>query len=200
VTDLANPFDPDDDGDISDSDEYSPVVDLFWNHAPVEHHDIAAIHERVVRSGIPERLAEWRQKDRGDRHAGGVNEGAKYLQPLTYRSAEWQMWYTHGRQLIEAANRHLKHGAHNILDDPGRRRVRGQTAQHLFVAILVLAANLRRIHTFQQQGRRPRQRTVEPPAHACRKATNKPPRSRTTRLGDFAPASGAPPGDDELVS
>jgi hypothetical protein len=45
----------------------------------------------------------------------------------------------------------LKDGAREVLADPERRRVRGVAAQNVFVALLLAAANLRKIATFVKE-------------------------------------------------
>ncbi len=77
--------------------------------------------------------------------------GAKFAQPLLYGSNEHREMYSTLRNSIEGMNGFLKDGAHEALDDPERRRIRGVAAQSVFVAFLVCAANLRKIDTFLQE-------------------------------------------------
>ena len=44
----------------------------------------------------------------------------------------------------------MKDTAHEALAEPGRRRVRGIAAQSVFVALLLMAANFRKITAFRQ--------------------------------------------------
>ena len=44
----------------------------------------------------------------------------------------------------------MKDTAHEALAAPGRRRVRGIAAQSIFVALLLMAANFRKIAAFRQ--------------------------------------------------
>jgi hypothetical protein len=77
-------------------------------------------------------------------------------------------------------NGFVKDGAHEALDDPERRRIRGVAAQSLLVAFKLFAANVRKI----------RQLLMEVAATAKKIRTL--PRRRTTRpLADFAPAGTA---------
>ena len=48
-------------------------------------------------------------------------------------------------------NGYLKDGAREALGDPQRRRIRGVAAQGVFVALLLCAANLRKIDRFLTQ-------------------------------------------------
>ena len=51
---------------------------------------------------------------------------------------------------IEGTNGYLKDTAHEALACPGRRRVRGIAAQSVFVALLLMAANFRKIASYRQ--------------------------------------------------
>jgi hypothetical protein len=46
-------------------------------------------------------------------------------------------------------NGYIKDPAHEALDDPGRRRIHGRAALSVLVALLVVAANVRKIRAFQ---------------------------------------------------
>ena len=74
--------------------------------------------------------------------------GAKYAQELLYRSDQWNSVYHTLRNCIEGFNGYVKDGNHEALDHPQRRRIRGVAAQSVFVALLLVAANLRKIRTF----------------------------------------------------
>lgn len=58
--------------------------------------------------------------------------------------------YASYRNTIEGTNGYLKDPAHGALGAPARRRVRGIAAQSVFVAMLVMAANMRKIAAFRQ--------------------------------------------------
>lgn len=49
------------------------------------------------------------------------------------------------RSSVEDMNGFVKDGAREAIDDPERRRIRGRAAQSVFVALLICAANLRKI-------------------------------------------------------
>src|SRR5664280_2758331 len=100
--------------------------------------------------------------------------GAKFAQPLLYGSDEWQAAYATLRSTNEGMNGFLKDGAREALGDPQRRRIRGVAAQSVFVALLLCAANLRKIDRFLIQAaaeaagtvrRRPR---LRPGRGSCR--------------------------------
>jgi hypothetical protein len=71
--------------------------------------------------------------------------GARFRQDLAFGSMEWAQTYAAYRNTIEGLNGYMKDSAHENLAAPGRRRVRGIAAQSVFVAILVMAANIRKI-------------------------------------------------------
>jgi hypothetical protein len=71
--------------------------------------------------------------------------GARFRQDLAFGSAEWAETYAAYRNTIEGLNGYVKDAAHENLAAPGRRRVRGIAAQSVFVAFLVMAANIRKI-------------------------------------------------------
>jgi hypothetical protein len=71
--------------------------------------------------------------------------GARFRQDLAFGSVEWAETYAAYRNTIEGLNGFMKDSAHENLAAPGRRRVRGIAAQSVFVAILVMAANIRKI-------------------------------------------------------
>ncbi len=71
--------------------------------------------------------------------------GARFRQDLAFGSPEWQTTYAAYRNTIEGLNGYMKDGAHEALAVPSRRRVRGIAAQSLFVTLLAMAANIRKI-------------------------------------------------------
>jgi hypothetical protein len=77
--------------------------------------------------------------------------GAKFHQDLLYGSPEWQATYSGLRNTNEGFNGYVKDSAHEALDDSGRRRVHGVAAQSILTALLLLAANIRKIATFRGQ-------------------------------------------------
>ena len=72
-------------------------------------------------------------------------------------------------------NGFLKDGAREALGDPLRRRIRGVAAQSVFVALLLWAANLRKIDRF----------LVQAAAEAAGTACPRPRWRRTRSLGEW---------------
>jgi hypothetical protein len=101
--------------------------------------------------------------------------GARYRQDLSYGSPAWHQHYATLRNTIEGLNGYAKDTAHQALAAPGRRRVRGIAACSLFTALLLLAANIRKIRTW-------RAITASDQAGITRRA-----RRRRTSLRDYLP-------------
>jgi hypothetical protein len=75
--------------------------------------------------------------------------GARYRQDLPYGSPAWQARYATLRNTIEGLNGYAKDPARQALGQPARRRVRGIAACSLFTALLLMAANIRKIRTWR---------------------------------------------------
>ncbi len=75
--------------------------------------------------------------------------GARYRQDLPYGSPAWHARYATLRNTIEGLNGYAKDPAHQALAQPARRRVRGIAAQSIFTALLLLAANIRKIRAWR---------------------------------------------------
>jgi hypothetical protein len=101
--------------------------------------------------------------------------GARYRQDLPYASPAWHAAYATLRNTIEGLNGYLKDPAHQALAQPGRRRVRGIAAQSLFTALLLMAANIRKIRAW-------RALTAEDNTRITRRA-----RRRRASLRDYLP-------------
>jgi hypothetical protein len=71
--------------------------------------------------------------------------GARFRQDLAFGSKEWHETYATYRNTIEGLNGFVKDSAHEALANPDRRRVRGIAAQSIFVGLLAMAANIRKI-------------------------------------------------------
>jgi len=76
---------------------------------------------------------------------------ARHAQSFAYGSEEWARHYATLRNTIEGWNGFVKDPAHEALAQPARRRVRGIAAQSIFVTLLIVAANLRKIETHHRQ-------------------------------------------------
>ena len=99
--------------------------------------------------------------------------GARHRQDLPFASPAWQDSYATMRNTIEGLNGFIKDPAREALAQPARRRIRGITACALFTALLLMAANLRKIRAW-------RTRATQHPAPA-------PTRRRRTSLHDHHP-------------
>jgi hypothetical protein len=75
--------------------------------------------------------------------------GARYRQDLPYGSPAWHRTYATLRNTIEGLNGLIKDPAHEALAQPARRRVRGIAAQSVFTALLLMAANIRKIRAWR---------------------------------------------------
>jgi hypothetical protein len=75
--------------------------------------------------------------------------GARYRQDLPYGSPAWHARYATLRNTIEGLNGYAKDPARHALGQPGRRRVRGIAAQSVFTALLLMAANIRKIRAWR---------------------------------------------------
>jgi hypothetical protein len=71
--------------------------------------------------------------------------GARFRQDLAFGTDQWARTYAAYRNTIEGLNGFMKDTAHESLQAPARRRVRGIAAQSLFVGLLAVAANVRNI-------------------------------------------------------
>jgi len=76
---------------------------------------------------------------------------ARHAQSFPFGSEEWARHYATLRNTIEGWNGFVKDPAHEALAQPARRRVRGIAAQGVFVTLLLVAANLRKIDTHHRQ-------------------------------------------------
>jgi hypothetical protein len=101
--------------------------------------------------------------------------GARYRQDLPYGSPAWHKCYATLRNTIEGLNGYAKDPAHQALAQPARRRVRGIAAQSVFTALLLMAANIRKIRAW-------RALTTRDQARITRRA-----RRRRTSLRDYLP-------------
>jgi hypothetical protein len=101
--------------------------------------------------------------------------GARYRQDLPYATPAWHARYATLRNTIEGLNGYVKDPAHEALAQPARRRVRGIAAQSLFTALLLIAANIRKIRAWRAQ-------TAQDKTSIARRA-----RRRRTSLADYLP-------------
>jgi hypothetical protein len=102
--------------------------------------------------------------------------GARYAQSLAFGSEQWARNYATLRNTIEGWNGFAKDPAHEALAQPARRRVRGIAAQGILITFLYVAANLRKIDTYENQ-------LANRDAVVARKRA----RRRRTSLADYTP-------------
>ena len=119
--------------------------------------------------------------------------GARYRQDLPYGSPAWHKTYATLRNTIEGLNGLVKDPAHEALAQPARRRVRGIAAQSIFTALLLMAANIRKIRAWRALTARDKARITQPGTAAPDQPARLPPRrlTRTTsprHLDTFNPA------------
>jgi hypothetical protein len=76
--------------------------------------------------------------------------GARHRQDLAFGTEGWASTYAAYRNTVEGWNGYLKDPAHEALAAPGRRRVRGIAAQSIFVTLLLMAGNFRKVAAFRQ--------------------------------------------------
>jgi hypothetical protein len=92
--------------------------------------------------------------------------GARYRQDLPHGTPEWHTRYATLRNTIEGLNGYAKDPAHEALAQPARRRIRGIAAQSVFTALLLMAANIRKIRACRAQAA---QRSTSGPARRARR-------------------------------
>jgi hypothetical protein len=101
--------------------------------------------------------------------------GARYRQDLPYASPAWHRRYATLRNTVEGLNGYAKDPAHQALAQPARRRVRGIAAQSIFTALLLMAANIRKIRAWRAM-------TADDKARITQRA-----RRRRASLRDYLP-------------
>ena len=101
--------------------------------------------------------------------------GARYRQDLPYGSPAWHRSYATLRNTIEGLNGLIKDPAREALAQPARRRVRGIAAQSIFTALLLIAANTRKIRAWRALTARDKTRITQRA------------RRRRTSLRDYLP-------------
>ena len=118
--------------------------------------------------------------------------GAKYRQEFLFGSEPWHQMYSSVRSANEGMNGYIKDPAHEALDDAGRRRLFGTAAQSILTALLLMAANVRKIQSF-----------IANSAASPGSPTRRPRRRRTRSVGTWrpkAPANSTIGPDPPLVS
>lgn len=118
----------------------------------------------------------------------GPGIGARYHQDLPHSTDIWQRRYATLRNTIEGLNGYVKDPAHETLAAPGRRRVRGIAAQTIFCALLLMAANIRKIRAHRAAVTNNRTGAIAQRARARRRRTSlrdyQPPAVTTSNVPD----------------
>ena len=118
--------------------------------------------------------------------------GARYRQDLPYGSPAWHARYATLRNTIEGLNGYAKDPAHQALAAPARRRIRGIAACSLFTALLLMAANIRKIRAWRALTA-PWQGQHRPPGTATPRQPPRLPPRRLTALSTPRHHRPAPP-------
>ena len=77
-----------------------------------------------------------------------LQDEGKYGQYYQHGTDEWERYYGFVRSQFESANNYVKDDSTFALYAPGRRRMRGPTAQAFLQVMTIAAANLQRIRDF----------------------------------------------------
>lgn len=77
-----------------------------------------------------------------------ASDGGSHEQYYEYQGDDWANHYHHLRNNVESFNDFVKDSATFAFAQPGRRRMRGVTAQSILMVITVAAANLKKIRQF----------------------------------------------------
>lgn len=108
---------------------------------------------------------------------------AKYFQDFAYQSAEWKAAYQPARSTIEGYNGYVKTPTEEDLEQPARRRIRGYAFQAFATALIVMAANIRKIDSWVRN----RDNTPLPTPTRARR------RNASPDLADHLPPENGPP-------
>jgi hypothetical protein len=109
----------------------------------------ASLSPRDGRAKVPQPPQEPPRLCRQTAITIAPDTGARYRQDLPYASPAWHKYYATLRNTIEGLNGYAKDPAHQALAQPGRRRVRGIAAQSIFIALLLIAVNIRKIRAWR---------------------------------------------------
>jgi hypothetical protein len=136
----------------------------------------SSLSPRDGRAKVPEPPADPPRVCRQSAITIAPDTGARHRQDLPFASPAWQDSYATMRNTIEGLNGFIKDPAHEALAQPARRRVRGIAACALFSALLLMAANLRKIRAH---------RAMTAESRASNTTRRK--RRRRVRLSDYQP-------------
>jgi hypothetical protein len=115
---------------------------------------IERTNTKLTRIPVTDALRQHRQRVCDQQSATFPPEvGAKLAQDLLYGIPKHAAVYASLRNAVEGMNGIAKDGGYAALADPTRRRIRGVAPQSLFVALLLMATNLRAIQSFLNHAR-----------------------------------------------
>ena len=100
--------------------------------------------------------------------------------------------YATARNTIEGFNGFVKDGAHEALSDSTRRRLWGRAAQHLLTALLIMAANVRKIRAFM--------RGLKATRKEKQQKTQRRLRRKRESLTNYLPAMARPPDSEDVAA
>lgn len=127
---------------------FGPSATLLCEHKPTPRLPAGALPLRVLNAPTaPEPICTNKSSMTIPGHAGG-----KYAQEYQYGTDLWRRHYNLGRTSIESFNDYMKNPSQYSLAEPGRRRLRGRTAQFFLSTLVVIASNLAKIRDFINDG------------------------------------------------
>ena len=111
----------------------------------------------------------------------------RFEQPLRHGTEEWRIAYQTLRSTNEGGNGIAKDAARQNIEDPRRRRIRGQAANALITAFQHCAENIRLILSYAHKA------TADPDGNPRLTYSARKPKKDKAETAQPVPASGDPP-------